>query len=135
MPFQTQPVKNFLGNGLVFPIQLTNGKPILVTGFPLVEASIKTILSFTIGNRFMLGEFGSLLEELIEEPNDEILENLINTYVIDAVTRWEQRVRQISATIDNKNDRGIINLSITYQVVNSSSSQNFIYPFYTSIIY
>lgn len=135
MPFQSQPVQNFIGNGLIFPIQLSKGKPILVSGFPLIEASIRTILSFTIGNRFMLGEFGSLLEELIEEPNDEILENLINTYVIDAVKQWEQRVVQISVQLINDRDTGSINLSITYQVVNSSSPQNFIYPFYTNIIY
>lgn len=134
MPFNPQPVKNFIGNGLIFPIQLNNGSGILDTGFNLIRASIKSILSFTLGTRFFLGEFGSRLEELEEEPNDEVLDNIINVFVIDAITLWEKRVQTISTEIIHVNDTQI-NISITYQIKNSQTVDNFIYPFYKQIIY
>lgn len=134
MPFQTQPVKDFIGGGLIFPIQLINGRPPISYGFDIIRASIKTILAFQIGARYYLGEFGSRLDELIEEPNDEILQNLINTFVVDAVTQWEKRVATISTDVFKPDDVSI-SLNITYQVVNSQTVDNFIYPFYKNIIY
>lgn len=135
MGFQPAVVQDFIGNGLTFPIQLVKGRANIDTGFNLIRASIKTILAFTIGTRYFLGEFGSRLEELLEEPNDEILHNLINTFVVDAVTTWEKRISTISTSIDSIDQKGIVNVKITYQVINSNTTDNFIYPFYTQIIY
>lgn len=135
MGFQPAVVQDFIGNGLTFPIQLTNGKANTDTGFNLIRASIKTILAYPIGTRYFLGEFGSRLEELLEEPNDEILHNLINTFVIDSVTTWEKRISTISTSIESIDEKGIVNVKITYQVINSNTTDNFIYPFYTQIIY
>lgn len=134
MGFNPVPVRDFIGNGITFPIQLHDGKIVVDSGFNLIRASIITILSFQIGTRFFLAEFGSRLEELLEEPNDEILHNLINTFVIDAVTKWEKRVSTISTSIESINDEQI-NIQITYQVLNSNTVDNFIYPFYKQIIY
>lgn len=134
MGFNPIPVQDFIGKGLIFPIQLVNGKPPLDSGYNLIRASIITILSFQIGNRFFLSEFGSRMEELIEEPNDEILDNLINSFVVGAVTRWEKRIAQISAEIDHVDDHTIF-VSLTYQVLNTNTSDNFIWPFYKSLIY
>lgn len=135
MPFQPAVVQDFIGKGFTFPINLTNGKPNIDSGFDLIRASIKTILAFTIGERYMLGEFGSRLQELIEEPDDQILHNLINTFVVDAVTQWEKRVSTISTEIVSSDDIGLINISITYRVINSNTPDNFIFPFYKEIIY
>lgn len=134
MPFQPKQVQNFIGNGITFPINLTNGRVGLDTGFALIRASIINILSFHVGNRFFLGEFGSQLEDLIEEPNDEILQNTINTFVVDAITKWEKRISTISASLV-QDDPASITLNLTYQIVNSNTIDNFIYPFYKAIIY
>lgn len=135
MPFNPAVVQDFIGNGLTFPIQLTNGKANIDSGFNLIRASIKTILAYTIGTRYFLGEFGGRLEELLEEPDDEILHNLINTFVIDAVTTWEKRIQTISTSIQSVDEFGTVNVKITYQVINSNTVDNFIYPFYTQIIF
>lgn len=134
MGFNPIPVQDFIGSGITFPIQLQNGKAVVDSGFNLIRASIKTILSFQVGTRFFLAEFGSRIEELLEEPNDEILRNLINTFVIDAVTKWEKRVSTISTSIDSISDEQI-NIQIIYQILNSNTVDNFIYPFYKNIIY
>src|SRR5882757_6492467 len=115
MPFNPQPVRDFIGSGITFPIILTNGRPTISSGFDIIRASIKTILAYAIGTRYFLAEFGSRLEELLEEPNDEILQNLVNTFVIDAVTQWEKRVATITTDIIKVDDISI-QVNITYQV-------------------
>lgn len=134
MGFNPVPVQDFIGKGLTFPIQLVNGRPPIDSGFTLVRASIRTILAYQIGTRFFLAEFGSRMQDLLEEPNDEILENLINTFIIGAVTTWEKRVAQISSSIDHVDDRTIF-VSITYQIQNTNTPDNFIWPFYKSLIH
>lgn len=134
MGFNPVPVQDFIGAGLTFPIQLQNGRPLLSSGFDLIRASIINILSYELGSRFFLAEFGSRLNELIEEPNDEILANLLNQFVIGAVTQWEKRIQTIATSIVNENDTTIF-ISITYQVLNVNTPDNFIWPFYKQIIY
>lgn len=134
MPFNPQPIKDFIGNGLIFPIVLNNGRANVDTGFALIRASINNILSFTIGRKYMLGEFGSRLEELMEEPNDEVLHNLINTFIVDAIKTWEKRISTVSTTIESLTPESV-NINITYQIKNSQTVDNFIYPFYLQLIY
>lgn len=134
MGFNPAPVRDFIGNGLTFPIQLTKGRGNLYSGFELIRSSIRNILAFKYGSRFFLAEFGSRLNDLMEEPNDEVLKNLILTFVIDAVTKWEKRVDQISATVD-RTDTQSIDIRIIYKIKNSQTVDNFIYPFYRQIIY
>jgi phage baseplate assembly protein W len=135
MGFNPIPVRDFIGNGLIFPIQLdNNGRGILASGFDLIRASIKTILAFKVGSRFFLPEFGSRLEELIEEPNDEVLKNLITTFIVGSIKTWEKRVSQIDAQVISINDSSV-QVSITYQIKNSQTVDNFIYPFYKQLIY
>lgn len=134
MPFNPIPVRDFIGNGLIFPIRLVKGRAVISSNFDLIRSSIKNILAFPAGTRFFLPEFGSRLKELIEEPNDEILHNLVQTFIVDAISRWEKRVNQVSAEIIGKDDH-TIQVNIAYQIVNSQTVDNFIYPFYTQIIY
>lgn len=134
MGFNPVPVQDFIGNGLTFPIQLQNGRPLLSSGFDLIQASIRNILSYELGTRFFLAEFGSRLNDLIEEPNDEILANLLNQFIIGAVIKWEKRIQTISTSIVNEDDTTIF-ISITYQVLNVNTPDNFIWPFYKQIIY
>lgn len=134
MGFNPVPVRDFIGNGLVFPLTLENGRGVLSSGFDLIRGSIKNILAFKYGTRFFLPEFGSRINELIEEPNDQILHNLITTFIIDAITRWEKRVGTINTEIIDIDDHSI-KVSITYQIKNSQTVDNFVYPFYRTIIY
>lgn len=132
MGFNPQPVQDFIGQGLAFPLQLLNGAAQVSSGFDLIRSSIKNILAFSVGDRFFLGEFGSRLDELLEEPNDEILQNLITSFVIDAVTQWEKRVQSVSTTIDSVTDAAVM-VEVSYQIVNTQNSDSFVYPFYRQI--
>ena len=63
--------------GLAFPLVLTIGKHTLVSGADLIQASIKIIIAWPLFVRFCEGNFGSRIHEVLEEPNDDILINLI----------------------------------------------------------
>ena len=133
----TGKLQNFLGAGLVFPIKLTNlGRPNIDTGFELIRSSIQIILAYLIGTRFMLGEFGSKLELLLEQPNDKILEALVRTHVIDAITRWEKRVETLEVRIEKPPTREeVMNIFIHYKIKDTKIEDSFIFPYYSELRY
>jgi len=124
----------FIGKGMVFPIELTNGRANLETGSELIQSSIKNIFAYTYGDRFFLHEFGALLEGLLEEPNDQVLQKTIQHYVVDAIFKWEKRVEPVSTFITKVNDRKV-NISLTYRIRNSKLVDTFVFPYYPKLIY
>ena len=75
MGFVTKELGDFLGKGITFPIKLTNGRAPLESGFELIKASIIMILSWEYGKRFFLSEFGSKLNQLIQQLNKVMIED------------------------------------------------------------
>lgn len=134
MPFQKQEIQDFIGKGLTFPINVVNGRAPLESGFELIRSSIRVILAWAYGNRYFLGEFGSKLDELLEEPNDQILYNLINTFVIDAIEEWEKRIELRDVVIENSTQTKI-EVRLYYKIINTQKEDNFVFPFYRQIIY
>lgn len=134
MPFIAKPVQDFIGSGLTFPIQLQNGRGVIESGYNLIRSSIRNILAFEIGRKFFLGEFGSRLNELLEEPDDEPLHNMLNIFIVDAITTWEKRITSISTSIEDvSREQGVIQIRLVYKILNAQNADNFIYPFYTQI--
>lgn len=58
-----------------------------------VYQSIANILNTAITERFFNPEFGSELESILFEPMDSVTEAMIFRLVIEAIERWEPRVR------------------------------------------
>ena len=135
MAFQPQPIENFIGKGLTFPIELSGGRGVIKTGFDLIRQSVRTILSWPYGHRFMLGEFGSRIEELLEEPNDEVSRQLIESFIKDALSTWEKRIQVLELGVENNSTEGTVMIKLTYRIVNSQTVDNFIFPFYRQIKY
>lgn len=129
-----EPIQNFIGNGITYPINLDKGKVVLESGFELIKSSIKIILAWSYPQRFFLAEFNSRLESLLEEPNDQILKSLLQTFIFDSINQWEKRVQLLEAEI-HSSDTDKINVQITYKIINSEKQDTFIYPFYRKIIY
>lgn len=129
---------DFLGKGLKYPFQFQS-----VSGGTEVSAapsrehehireSIMQILGTRPGERFMNPEFGSRLNELVFEQNDEVLKGLVRHYVIDAIKRWEKRVIITGVTFDDPQqnvDRNLLGVRISYRVIQSQVEGSFVYPF------
>lgn len=126
--------KAYLGQAIKFPIVLKNGgSPALENGNPLVSQSITIILNTPIGSRFMLPEYGSRLRELIFEPNDEVLIDLMKVFIYEALSMWEKRARFTNVTFEAGED--IIYCTIYYRVLASNEVESFVYPFYRGLKY
>lgn len=125
----------FIGQGLIFPIQLSKmGSPNIGGGKDLLESSIKAILSWNIGTRFFLGEFGTRLEELLQEPNDLITQVLVKHFTVEVISKWEKRLEVLDVELTERTDNSI-NIKIRYKVINTKISETFTFPYYSQLIY
>ena len=120
----------YIGQGLKYPIEIdSSGAPVLVTGDELIKSSIRTIISYPKGFRLFENEFGARIEELLEEPNDEILEELVQLFIRDALSLYEKRVRvlEVQTTRRNTNEMEVL---LNYQILSSGDTGSLVYPFY-----
>lgn len=103
----------WIGPGYPFTKGLL-GYPNVKTDEQLIKDSIFQILNTRKGERFFNREFGSDLHKLVFEPNDEILKDLIDIEIKEAISRWENRVEVLgtSAVIDNNQ----ITVEVQYKI-------------------
>lgn len=84
----------------------------------VILSSIMNILNTPLDSRIMMPQFGSVLHELVFEPNDDILGALAQSYVADAIARWEPRVRLNSSEIFRDQFRSdVLNIRLTYTIL------------------
>ncbi|PSM51362.1 phage baseplate assembly protein W [Campylobacter blaseri] len=76
-----------------------------------IEESIRDILLTPLGSRVMLPLYGSRIFELIDKRLDDKFRANLAYYVIEAVERWEKRVK-IDRVILNSLKDGILDFSI-----------------------
>lgn len=121
----------YLGKGLSYPTKLVGGSWAYLDSTELITQSITTILNTPVGSKYMLPEFGSRLKELVFEPNDEVLEDLLSTFIYEAIRDWEKRVEYISSSFSRGDN--VIFCVITYRILASNEVNSFVYPFYRSL--
>lgn len=125
----------FIGSGMIFPIELnSHGRPSIYKDLDLIKSSIAVILSWPQRSRFFNEDFGSRLEELIEEPSDAVSKSLLRRFIIDSINKWEKRVELISINIEN-NSPTVFNVTVNYKVRKTKQQDSFIFPFYQEIKY
>jgi uncharacterized protein len=109
------PISQSLGKGLKWPLSLVNGKAELVENLDLIKQSVQIILNWYFGTRFYLGEFGTKLEQLLEEPNTQVIQTTLNYELGVALVKWEPRIKLIGTTLSNIS-RDHIKITINYQI-------------------
>lgn len=129
-------IANYIGMGITFPLTLENGRPPIKTGFDLIRSSIIMITQWPYGTKFFNGDFGSRMEDLLQEPADRITEGLVYSYIVDTIAKWEPRVELLNANvtldeIDNAGGKFLVSLS--YLLKNTQKSDNFVFPYFTDI--
>jgi phage baseplate assembly protein W len=109
--------------GITLPIQIGN------TAFnqsfttkQQVSSNIKNLLLTKRGERLLQPNFGSGLQELLFDFNDDRLAVKIEEVITESITNWLPYVdiRQIDVTPSNENkDRNQVEISITFGVSNT----------------
>lgn len=123
--------KLYLGIGMKLPIGLVGGAAETVSGSLCVEQSIMSILTTPIGSRFFLYDYGSRLDELLFEPNDIVLEDLLRLFIFESLIKWEKRAKFTDIEFGFSDVR--VDCVIKYKLLPSNEINSFIFPFYRKL--
>lgn len=123
----------YIGTGWKFPpvFSKTSYSVEMVSGYEDIRESLY-ILLFTIpGERIMLPEYGSGLNDLLYENLSNTFLNRMRERIRLAILYYEPRITvdDLAVTHD-KNTEGKVWVEITYTVSASNERANVVYPFY-----
>lgn len=125
------PIGAVVGRGLLRPFQRDAFRDWAnSTGGPVLASSVGQILGTMSNSPLASGElpwrpeFGSNLYLLRNRQNDGTLADLARTYVVDALARWEPRVRVLGAQIkrmasNNDKTQNVIFIRVRYEIASS----------------
>jgi phage baseplate assembly protein W len=116
-------------SGLIFPVKLLDGHHVFTQDLDLIKASIKIILSWPLKTRFFNGDFGSRIYEVIEEPNDDILITIVRRFIIDSISRWEQRIELVSMDI-LRPEVSKLTVNLVYRIKDLDIQDSLFYTYY-----
>lgn len=127
--------RSFLGTALRVPLQLKDGAAVTISDRAVVEQGITTLLNISKGTMFFLPEYGSRLKELLFEPNDLVLQDLIRRFVFEAMRDWEKRAEFVDIDFEFISEQPeLLHCDIKYRLLQSNEINSFIYPFYRKLI-
>jgi phage baseplate assembly protein W len=124
--------RNLLGKGWSFPVSQDIKGSIQFSQYEKsIEESIRIILSTNPGERLMRPDFGCLINEIVFSPNNPKSKTLAETYIREAIVRWEPRVilKEVRGESDTENPAAI-NIHICYEIRSVNTFFNMVYPFY-----
>jgi phage baseplate assembly protein W len=103
----------------------------MTTGQEDIDRSLEILLSTALGERVMLPNYGSNMEELLFEPIDTGLQTLIFDRINTAILYYEPRIEVEDILLDTERvNEGVLIITIAYRVRATNSRFNFVYPFY-----
>ena len=121
-----------IGTGIAFPIKFAENKndQLLETavGVDVINQSIRLIIGTRLGERYNNNEFGSSVNDLVFEPNDLVLKDLLYYSVVSALQRWEKRITILEVNFDDQAEN-LINIIINYKINSTHTVGSYVYPF------
>ena len=103
-------------------IDIGNYKDAKLINKSAIDESIKNIIMTKKGTLPGLPEFGSdIYHYLFEQLNPVVIYNL-KTSVLEAIERWEPRVKNIKIDVNQDADYGRIMIFISYDIIENNES-------------
>jgi len=126
--------KSFLGRGWSFPptFSKSNNEVLMISDEEDIQKSIETLLSTTIGERFLQPDYGCNLDNYVFEPINATIETSIKITVRNAILIFEPRIKLLSVKLDTTTfiNEGRADINIEYEIIGTNSRFNLVYPFY-----
>lgn len=118
-----------IGTGVAFPFEISakgssKAGIVDVDGRELVVQSIRQIIGTILGSRVMRRDFGSRIHDIPFEPADESTVVLVRHFIIEAVTRWEKRVRLTSLSVQFNPTISQLQISLTFRIKATNVEQS-----------
>lgn len=124
---------DFLGRGWAFPPAFFagGGEVALVEGEEDIKQSLQVLLSTSLNERIMHGDFGCELTRFLFEEIDQGLLNDLKSMISDAILKNEGRVQLDEINIqDQGSAEGLLMISIDYTIRTTNNRYNLVFPFY-----
>jgi len=114
--------------GCAFPFRIDpeTGGVAWETGREKIRQNIRIVLGTREGERPMLRQFGSRLQSLVHDPNDDVLVDLVRTQLQQAVLQWEPRVIVTGAQVEQ--DEGELRVRLSYVSTTNPFAEEMILP-------
>lgn len=114
-----------LGVGATFPIRLSTNSKGETGWYPvsedpvLIENNLRSLIEYTIGQRFRQENFGTRLWECIEDPNTGALAYMARRFLEEAIRTYETRIQINKVTTTRYNQ--YLQIVMEYKVVGINS--------------
>lgn len=125
--------EKIVGNGMVYPIVLGTNSEHKTGWYPvigdtkLISDNLNALLQYTIGERFRQEDFGTRLWECIEEPNTQAQAFLINTFLKEAISLYEDRINYKESIISRSGNKLHIEMHYILKQSHEEKSLNITY--------
>lgn len=126
-------MNDFLGFGLLRPFRRDLRSDFAAAGGEeVIRSAVGQILGtvgaseVTDGDLPWRTEFGSVLTRLRHQKNNDILQELARVYVVDALQRWEPRIRvtEVRVTREARDGEHVLQIWLRYDVIASNVAGN-----------
>jgi phage baseplate assembly protein W len=123
---------DFIGRGWAFPIRTdANGGIALVSREREVAEAIRVIVSTIPGERPMRPDFGCRIHDYVFSPADSATADAISAEVTRALAMWEHRIDVGDVAVSyTDEDPTVFYIDIQYQMKQTNSRHNLVFPFY-----
>lgn len=124
---------SLIGKGPSFPYNTSERGGLEYTdSINRINHSLFLIFETPKGSRLMMPEFGSDLRKYRFDPLDLVLMERVRYTITEDIKRWEPRISLTSIeflTDADMIDNSILYVSITYTIINTKVSGNYVYPY------
>lgn len=125
--------RSFLGKGWGFPPTFSRQTSALImtSDEDDINKSLEILLSTTIGERFLQPLYGCNLDDYVFETMNVSTKTSIKITVKNAILMFEPRIKLLVVELlDDFIAEGRIDISVDYEVINTNTRFNLVYPFY-----
>ena len=124
---------DFLGRGWSFPPEFNRPQKEveMTTDVEDINNSLKILLSTRPGERVLFPEYGCNLEKMLFKPLNLSLTTEMTETIKRAIALYEPRIEVLNVDLDSSEElEGKISISIDYEVRNTNTRRNMVFPFY-----
>lgn len=122
-----------LGRGPSFPYNKSSTGGLAYTeDIERINQSLFILFETPKGSRLMIPEFGSDIHRYRFDPLDKVLMERLRYHITNDIKRWEPRISITSIEFladDEAIKNSILYVSISYHIINTAISANYVYPY------
>lgn len=124
---------SLIGRGSSFPYNRSDKGGFSYTeDIERINQSLFILFETSKGSRLMMPEFGSDIRKYRFDPIDRVLMERLRYTITEDIKRWEPRISLTSIEFledPQMIDNNILYISISYQVINTDVTANYVYPY------